>query len=54
MKDFDAYIAAQKTANDLYKDTDKWSRMSAMNIAHSGIFASDETIKRYAAEIWNL
>ena len=52
MKDFDSYIAAQNTANDLYKDTAKWSRMSAMNIAHSGIFSSDETIKRYADEIW--
>jgi len=54
MKDYDAYINAQKTANDLYKDTERWSRMSAMNIAHSGIFASDETIKQYASEIWNL
>jgi len=54
MKDFDAYVNAQKKANDLYKDRDKWSRMSAMNIAHSGIFASDETIKRYAEEIWHI
>ena len=54
MKDFDAYVEAQKTANDLYKNTDKWSRMSAMNIAHSGIFSSDETIKRYAEEIWKI
>ncbi|MCL2125094.1 MAG: glycogen/starch/alpha-glucan phosphorylase [Oscillospiraceae bacterium] len=54
MKDFDAYIEAQAKANDLYADADKWARMSAMNIAHSGIFASDETIKRYAAEIWHI
>jgi starch phosphorylase len=54
MKDFDSYVEAQKTVNDLYKDTENWSRMSAMNIAHSGIFASDETIKRYAEEIWNV
>ena len=53
LKDFDAYVKAQKEANALYLDTDRWSRMSAMNIAHSGIFASDETIKRYAEEIWN-
>ena len=53
MKDFDAYLQAHKTAESLYRDTDKWSRMAAMNIAHSGIFASDETIKKYASEIWN-
>jgi len=52
MKDFDSYVEAQKLADILYKDKDKWSRMSAMNIAHSGIFASDETIKKYAEEIW--
>jgi len=28
--------------------------MSAMNIAHSGIFSSDEVIKRYASEIWHV
>jgi len=54
LKDFDAYAAAQQKANTLYKDTEKWSRMSAMNIAHSGIFASDETIKRYAEEVWHV
>ena len=54
MKDFDAYISAQKEADNLYKDAENWSRMSAMNIAHSGIFASDETIKQYAREIWNI
>jgi len=54
MKDFDAYVKAQQEANELYKDTKNWSRMAAMNIAHSGIFSSDETIKRYAEEIWHV
>ena len=54
MKDFDTYTAAQATAEDLYRDADNWSRMSAMNIAHSGRFASDETIRRYAEEIWKI
>jgi starch phosphorylase len=54
MKDFDAYSEAQKTADRLYRDQENWSRMSAMNIAHSGRFASDETIKKYASEIWHI
>jgi len=28
--------------------------MSAINIAHSGIFASDVTIRQYADEIWKI
>jgi starch phosphorylase len=54
LKDFDDYTKAQWKADELYKDQDKWSRMSAMNIAHSGRFASDEVIKRYAKEIWHV
>ena len=54
MKDFDAYAWAQGEADSLYKSTEKWMRMSAMNIAHSGSFSSDEVIKKYAGEIWNI
>jgi len=54
LKDFDAYVNAQQQAAALYRDAGKWSQMAAMNIAHSGIFASDETIKRYAEEIWKV
>ena len=54
LKDFDAYVKAQQQATALYRDQDQWSKMAAMNIAHSGIFASDETIKRYAEEIWKV
>ena len=54
MKDFNAYTVAQRKADSLYAEVETWSRMSAMNIAHSGIFASDEVIKKYAEEIWKI
>ena len=54
LKDFDSYIKAQMKATSLYKKSDIWSQMAAMNIAHSGCFSSDEVIKRYASEIWNV
>jgi len=54
LKDFDAYNNAQKSVTSLYRDVDKWSVMSAMNIAHSGCFSSDEVIKKYATDIWNV
>ena len=53
-KDFDSYVKAQERVNDLYKDKEGWLRMSLINIANSGIFSSDNTIKRYADEIWNI
>ena len=52
LKDFDAYLAAQDKVNKLYMNKEKWQKMCGVNIAHSGIFSSDRTIKEYATGIW--
>ena len=52
LKDFNAYVKAQNKVNELYRDFNKWNTMSVINIAHSGIFSSDRTIKEYATGIW--
>ena len=54
LKDFDSYIIAQKKIDAFYRDKKLWTSMSAMNIAHSGAFSSDNTISQYAGEIWNV
>lgn len=52
LRDFENYVEAQKKINDLYIDKNHWNKMSLINIANSGIFSSDRTIKEYANEIW--
>lgn len=52
LRDFENYIEAQKKINDLYMDKNHWNKMALINIANSGIFSSDRTIKEYANEIW--
>ena len=52
LKDFDSYLKAQDKVDRLYRDTNKWQKMAAINIAHSGIFSSDRTIMEYATGIW--
>lgn len=52
LKDFASYIEAQEKVDKLYKNKEKWQEMSCVNIAHSGIFSSDRTIKEYATGIW--
>jgi starch phosphorylase len=52
LKDFDAYVNAQSEIDKLYRQKSTWQQMSITNIANSGIFSSDNTIKRYAKEIW--
>lgn len=53
--DFDNYMEIHSTASNLYfNDKRKWNQMSLMNIACSGVFSSDRTIREYADNIWNL
>ena len=53
LKDFDSYINAENKIDELYKNRGKWLEMSISNIAHSGVFSSDNTIEQYSKEIWN-
>ncbi|WP_312884161.1 glycogen/starch/alpha-glucan phosphorylase [Clostridium psychrophilum] len=52
LKDFDSYIKAHKKIDRLYRQKSTWQQMSIINIAKSGIFSSDNTVKKYAKEIW--
>ena len=55
MADFVSYSKTQHKISDLYvKDKRKWNQMSLRNIAASGYFAADRSIKEYAENIWNL
>ena len=54
LKDFDSYAAAHEKIDLLYRQPEIWRKMSLMNIACSGQFSSDSTIKQYADEIWKL
>ena len=53
LADFDAYYNTYRRALTDYADTERWSRMSLMNTATSGVFASDNSINKYADEIWH-
>ena len=54
LKDFKSYAEAQKKVEEAYKDESRWARMAILNVAHSGKFTSDRTIKQYVDEIWHL
>ena len=53
LADFDAYYNTYRRALADYADAERWSRMSLMNTATSGVFASDNSINKYADEIWH-
>ncbi len=52
--DFDSYMFAYRRALEDKKDAISWNRMSLSNIAASGIFSSDQSVRKYAEQIWRL
>ncbi|HTH58519.1 MAG TPA: glycogen/starch/alpha-glucan phosphorylase [Cyclobacteriaceae bacterium] len=54
MADYRHYITCQQRVSDAFLDQDHWARMSIINVARSGKFSSDRTIREYCQEIWNI
>lgn len=54
LRDFDAYCEAQIKLATAYKDQKHWLQMSLQNIANAGRFSADDTIRRYAKDIWHI
>ena len=52
LADFNSYSEAQRKAEALYQDQNKWNAMSLVNTAKAGIFAADRSIRDYANTIW--
>jgi len=53
LADLKSYLGADEKLAGLYADQDAWARKAILNVAASGKFSSDRTIKEYAKEIWN-
>lgn len=54
LKDFRAYESAQRQVESAYRNKEEWIKSSLLNVAKSGKFSSDRTIKEYVKDIWHL
>jgi starch phosphorylase len=54
LADFSAYLEAQEAVSRTYLDVERWTRMAILNVARTGAFSSDRTIRQYAEEIWKV
>ncbi|HET8772898.1 MAG TPA: glycogen/starch/alpha-glucan family phosphorylase [Thermoanaerobaculia bacterium] len=54
LSDAAAYFDAQAAADVAFGNATSWQQSSLMNIARSGVFSSDVTVRDYASSIWEL
>ena len=53
LADFADYQKAQAFSAEVYKDKERFAKMSLMNISGAGIFSADRSIMDYANNIWH-
>ena len=54
LADLPGYIKAQREAGAEYQNPDGWGRKAVLNVARTGKFSSDRTIREYARDIWGI
>lgn len=54
LADFDSYVEAQAKVDADFRNRKEWAKKCLINMANSGMFSSDRTIRQYAEEIWHI
>ncbi len=54
LADFQSYVECQAKVSEAFGDIERWTRMSILNTARSGMFSSDRTIREYCTDIWGV
>ena len=52
LADYQSYVDCQEQVAAAYRDQERWTRRSILNVARMGKFSSDRTIREYCQEIW--
>ncbi len=53
LADFESYVAAQDRVEARYADPALWTRSAILNVARTGFFSSDRSMRDYIKQIWH-
>jgi glycogen phosphorylase len=54
LADYEAYVECQERVAAAYRDVERWTTMSMLNVARVGRFSSDRAVREYASEVWQV
>jgi len=52
LADYQSYVDCQLRVGELFPDQARWTQMSILNVARTGYFSSDRSIREYCEQIW--
>jgi glycogen phosphorylase len=52
--DYQSYVDCQGQVGTVYQDVSQWTRKSILNVARTGKFSSDRSIREYCSKIWKV
>jgi glycogen phosphorylase len=53
LADYRAYLDAQSVVEEKYSDPTAWTKSAILNVARSGFFSSDRSMRDYLSRIWH-
>ena len=54
LADYQSYVDCQAEVDRVFRDRERWTRMSILNVARLGRFSSDRAIREYCQRIWGV